>query len=264
MKPILDIIFYLREGDGTEPSSEPDQRPLLQRSRHSDTGQDPPVAPAIRARGRRIDLAVSPITRRAAPLPSGAPPRSAAAISHSADRFQRVQQEIQKLEENIRNATSNPTIATSGKVTEPSQPLPSTAPGQVQQEIILIEARLRPPRTELHRMQGKILANRQGLTADPGSPETTPLPDPLPLTNAWSHPKPIRSNLRHRQCPHQSVPKRNRRLTKRARKVQSIPTSDGPITVAAAESIPDPAPLLLEDAPPVSYTHLTLPTIYSV
>ena len=39
------------EGDGTEPSSETDQRPLLQRSRHSNTGQDPPVAPAIRVGG---------------------------------------------------------------------------------------------------------------------------------------------------------------------------------------------------------------------
>ena len=105
------------EGDGTEPSSEPDQRPLLQRSRHSDTGQDPPVAPAIRvggteptdedpvalairARGRMIDRDVSPITpSRAVPLPTGAPPRSAADISHSADRPQLVQQEIQKLEE---------------------------------------------------------------------------------------------------------------------------------------------------------------------
>ena len=102
-------------------------------------------------------------------------------------------------------------------------------------------------------MQGKILANRQGLTADQGSPDSTPLPDPLPLTNAWSHPKPIRSDLRLRQCPHQSVPKRNRRLTKRARKVHSIPT---------VELIPDPAPLLLEDAPqrsPPLYIELTPP-----
>ena len=197
-----------------------------------------------------VDCDVSPITpSRAVPLPTGAPPRSAADISHSADRPHQVQQEIQKLEESIRNAKLNPNIASPAKVTEPSQPLPSTAPGQVQQEIILIEARLRPPRTELHRMQGKILANRQGLTAVPGSPETTPLPDPLP----------IRSDQRHRQRPYQ----RNRRLTtKRARKVHSIPNSDGPIAVAAAESIPDPAPLLLEDAPPRSpplYFELTPP-----
>ena len=138
------------------------------------TDEDP-LALAIRARGRMVDRDVSPITpSRAVPLPTGAPPRSAADISHSADRPQQVQQEIQKLEESIRNAKLNPNIASPAKVTEPSQPLPSTAPGQVQQEIILIEARLRPSRTELHRMQGKILANRQGLTADQGSPETTP------------------------------------------------------------------------------------------
>ena len=83
-EPISPVLSW--EGDGTEPSSEPDQRLLLQSSRHSDPAQDPPVAPAIRVGGtefideallapstragrRMLDTAVAPLPQSwAAPL----------------------------------------------------------------------------------------------------------------------------------------------------------------------------------------------------
>ena len=104
------------EGDGTEPSSETDRRPLLQRSRHSDTGQDPPVAPAIRVGGTE---------------PTDEPPLAPAIrargctlnipISHSVNRPHQVQQKIQKIEENIRQAKLKANIDAPGKVTELSR-----------------------------------------------------------------------------------------------------------------------------------------------
>ena len=83
-EPISPVLSW--EGDGTEPSSEPDQRPPLQRSRYRDPAQDSPVAPAIRVGGteftdevllapairagrRTLDTAVAPLPQSwAAPL----------------------------------------------------------------------------------------------------------------------------------------------------------------------------------------------------
>ena len=182
------------EGDGTEPSSEPDQRPPLQRSRHSDTGQDPPVAPAIRVGG--TEPTDDPPLAPAIWARGGT---SATPISHSADRPHQVQQMIQQIEEEIRQAKSKANIDATAQFSEPPQPLALPAPpGQVQREILLVEARLRPAdltpgkstRTELQRMQGKILANRKGLTADNSSPSWSTAHDPRTAPPKDHRPRP--------------------------------------------------------------------------